>query len=1251
MAKPKSEVSILVTAKDEASKIVIDAVGKLNASAKDAAAVSGAWNAKVVELEKALRKMGLTEEQIASSVTRAARAFADESAAAIASAAATGKHGDESAKAAAKAKDFSAAMTGDAAAATRLKASFDTGTRSVAGLTAGLSGDTAAFNAWRTSVKSADTAIHSVAAGMASVNSVEAKFALAARQNALERAKSAADAAKQAAANVTLKDSFKNLAQEIPFLNRGLDIFKAFLTTGPGLAAGFALGIGLITVKALEMADKVQQALLVLRNQIPGVGKDLTELRAVIKEVSQLDPTGRSQIEIANVGRVIAKNGVESLDAFRAHLLLVIQAANATGESTDGLAEGLDLLADAFNLKGDALAGTFAKIVVAANGLVPIPDLFQALGRGSTTLQTFGVDAETAAKAVTSFANAGIPGREAGQALVRVLDQVRDIGRPVTDELQAASRAGKALGIDFSQAHIKAIGLPAFLRELQTRSAGSADALDAMGFTAKEATAIIRGDFSPSLITAAEAEKTLEEQSRGAGESIGAMSARLHRDLDDVLISLGTKLLPPVVNLLRDLDEILDQLSSGNNIAGQGKLGLLQTLLGGLIGNKDLVAEGARNMGEAWGKGFKQGADKELNNWDKLANLGVAPKDRPIKEGGQITAKNSPLGRTPTKSTLDAEEAGRRARAAADQKKHDDAAKKALEDELNLLTVKTQLGKDTEKDRARLLELEKSIVGQLDNQHISVEKRLGLEASLSKIKDIQQAKLTIELDALEARQAAGKATNDDATRLTQLYDETAKKLQDQNLSLVEQTKLYALLNRLAADLAKTTATIGKNLGAVIDQTRQGATPKEEQAARDAANKPASEGGGGFISGIGGEAGSSQFTDDKAKATTEAIANAKKRTEEFTSGLRNAIAGPVADFFQAFAKGFDNIGEAAKSALQAVADAVINLVSQHIGDKLARSLFPEEKDKVLGPTQGVGAQPEIGTITGTAQDTTIATDKSAVVATTAEVTATQVVVQGPVVPGSDNGIPGAGALVEGDQTLPDDVIHTAGKKLEEAGNDVKEGAAVVKQGGLSLGDAAGLIGAAALALGGLKKGKVGGLLGGIAGFIVGGPAGASLGAGIGSQLGFADGGVVKKTKKIVHEVRAYKDGGLVKTKGFFEGVPAYANGTGFVRGPGGPRSDSIHAMVSRGEGILTAKTVQHIGGESTVNYLNQLSNPVQLQLPRFADGGVVGAAREGGKSEVTLMLPPGVSGSTTSEDATLKVLFKHRRTIRDMARED
>ncbi|QKS14794.1 hypothetical protein HUN59_14855 [Curtobacterium sp. Csp2] len=65
--------------------------------------------------------------------------------------------------------------------------------------------------------------------------------------------------------------------------------------------------------------------------------------------------------------------------------------------------------------------------------------------------------------------------------------------------------------------------------------------------------------------------------------------------------------------------------------------------------------------------------------------------------------------------------------------------------------------------------------------------------------------------------------------------------------------------------------------------------------------------------------------------------------------------------------------------------------------------------------------------------------------------------------------------------------------------------------------------------------------------------------------------------------------------------AYASG-GAVHGPGTGTSDSIHALLSNGEHVLTASDVARLGGQAAVYGLRQAIQ--QGKVPRYANGGAV-----------------------------------------------
>lgn len=101
------------------------------------------------------------------------------------------------------------------------------------------------------------------------------------------------------------------------------------------------------------------------------------------------------------------------------------------------------------------------------------------------------------------------------------------------------------------------------------------------------------------------------------------------------------------------------------------------------------------------------------------------------------------------------------------------------------------------------------------------------------------------------------------------------------------------------------------------------------------------------------------------------------------------------------------------------------------------------------------------------------------------------------------------------------------------------------------------------------------------------------------------------------------GGIGGIFGGLLGGLHFADG-GAVAGPGGPRADAVHAMLSAGEFVVNAKSAARHG--ALLHAINR------GRLPRFADGGPVGGAI--GVPAATR--PAGSSAPTISNSTTLNV---------------
>lgn len=133
-----------------------------------------------------------------------------------------------------------------------------------------------------------------------------------------------------------------------------------------------------------------------------------------------------------------------------------------------------------------------------------------------------------------------------------------------------------------------------------------------------------------------------------------------------------------------------------------------------------------------------------------------------------------------------------------------------------------------------------------------------------------------------------------------------------------------------------------------------------------------------------------------------------------------------------------------------------------------------------------------------------------------------------------------------------------------------------------------------------------------------------------------------TKLLKAASNGFANGGLVGGAGS-GGGSKFAEG-GLIRGPGGPKSDSIPARVSPGEYIVKADAVSEFGVHNleAINRGLKVPSLERLALPKFAEGGLVGNAGSGGDSNINLGigLDEGLILKHLSSKAAGNIILQH-----------
>lgn len=126
---------------------------------------------------------------------------------------------------------------------------------------------------------------------------------------------------------------------------------------------------------------------------------------------------------------------------------------------------------------------------------------------------------------------------------------------------------------------------------------------------------------------------------------------------------------------------------------------------------------------------------------------------------------------------------------------------------------------------------------------------------------------------------------------------------------------------------------------------------------------------------------------------------------------------------------------------------------------------------------------------------------------------------------------------------------------------------------------------------------------------------------------------------------FKEGGAVP-------APIRRAGGGYITGPGTATSDSILARLSAGEFVMRAAAVRAYGVDffEALNGLRAPNPPrIGAAVPRFADGGLVGAAQPGGETALVVGLEDGLVArkleTTEGTRSIIRVIERNANTIR------
>jgi hypothetical protein len=272
-------------------------------------------------------------------------------------------------------------------------------------------------------------------------------------------------------------------------------------------------------------------------------------------------------------------------------------------------------------------------------------------------------------------------------------------------------------------------------------------------------------------------------------------------------------------------------------------------------------------------------------------------------------------------------------------------SREALQEEIALLAQRVERGEETAQDQTRIAELEDQITAKLAKGNLSRKDQLDLQRDLTGLHGLQEKVVDREIGQLDERAKAARLSLADSERVKQLETDIAAAIESGTLALDDRIRKQDQLNRLKQiELDLSRRNVGENIPgsaklARANQVPGAGTPNLGDSNLNRTGKTNVEGellvhdkqlGSGGGNATQGEGGSRP---EGIGGLPKEVKEAKEKTDEFAQSLRDAVAGPLAEFFEAGIEGFESFGDAvgkfASTVIKAIGRIAAQLIAQQI----------------------------------------------------------------------------------------------------------------------------------------------------------------------------------------------------------------------------------------------------------------------------------------------------------------------------------
>jgi TP901 family phage tail tape measure protein len=348
-----------------------------------------------------------------------------------------------------------------------------------------------------------------------------------------------------------LKKDFMKAQDQLASLGKAAG--KAALAIG---AAGVAAA-GAWAGKGIKDAIDYDTALRKVSTVADTTTVSMEQLSRGLMNVS--NDTGTAVAELAELQYSAIVSGIKTADSV-SFVETAVKTATAAFTDSATVIDGLTAVLNAYGMEASQASTIAGQMLITNNlGKTSFEELSGTLGKVLPTAARLNVGTDELFASLTALTANSIETPKAVKGLEKILETVQ---KP-TD---AAAKAARRLGIDFSVSALRSKGLVGFLEDIKQKTGGSEEAIMALFGSVESLNAITvltgkgAGQFTEALGAMQNATETLDS----AFQTIDASPAERWGDIMNIIrnagINLGTKLLPVIEKVTEKIEEVVDRI-------------------------------------------------------------------------------------------------------------------------------------------------------------------------------------------------------------------------------------------------------------------------------------------------------------------------------------------------------------------------------------------------------------------------------------------------------------------------------------------------------------------------------------------------------------------------------------------------------------------------------------------------------------------------------------------------------------------